>query len=99
MSFVSEVNKVAISSADLTEEEEKSIRSKRISRELKEKLDNARVDGLIVHSFTKEKGTVEKEFMVFKKKAGVFVPDKTATEAMKEGPAAQSDNRFVDILE
>ena len=100
VSFVSEVNKVQVDSADLTSEEEKMIRNKRISPELRNKLDNARVDGLIVHSFSKEKGSVEKEFMVFEKKNGTFIPDKMANQAMKDGTAPEDrENRFVDILE
>ena len=83
VSFVSEVNKVAIKEDDLTAEEVEQLKSKRISRELKDKVDSHRVDGLIVHSFSKATGDVEKDFMVFEKKNGTFVPDKNANDAMK----------------
>lgn len=97
VSFVSEVNKVMIEEKDLTEDEHQQVKNRNISRELKEKIDKKRKDALVVHTFSKDKGSVSKEFMMFHKLNGMYVPDKNATEAMASGAPAQG--RFMDLLE
>jgi len=97
VSFVSEVNKVMIDEKDLTEDEHQQVKDRNISRELKEKIDKKRKDALVVHTFSKDKGSVNKEFMMFHKLNGMYVPDKKATEAMaSEAPAR---GRFLNLLE
>jgi len=100
VTFVSEVNKCKIDQATLTEEEEEMIQNQSINRELKDKIDKCRVDGLILNTFSKEKGSVEKEFMIFEKVDGTYIPDKEGTSAMNNGDIRNAhENRFVDILE
>tara|TARA_R100000406_G_scaffold25810_1_gene16554 strand:+ start:1664 stop:2176 length:513 start_codon:yes stop_codon:yes gene_type:complete len=97
VSFVSEVNKVMIEQNELTEDEQQQIKNKSISIELKEKIEKRRKDALVVHTFSKDKGSINKEFMMFHKLNGMYVPDKQATEAMAEG--ATAEGRFMDLLE
>tara|TARA_R100000458_G_scaffold57273_1_gene63224 strand:- start:637 stop:1161 length:525 start_codon:yes stop_codon:yes gene_type:complete len=99
--MVSEVNMTKVEGSDLTDEE-KEILTKRkpIPKELQEKLNNLKRDGLMINCFSRYTGKIEKDFMSFTKVNGTFVPDQDSTEALNKGDGRDvPEGRFTDILE
>lgn len=98
VSFVSEVGMSKIDSTLLNDDEIQQLKDKEVGQELHRKIQGMKQDGLIINCFSKEKGTIEKDFMVFVRHGETYLPEKELTNASKDGESPAMDGRFLDIL-
>ena len=87
-----------IDPAKLTDREIKQLKDREVDQELHMKIQGMKTDGLIINCFSKEKGTIDKDFMVFVKEGETYLPEKDLTDAQKSGEGAEMKGRFLNIL-